>query len=138
MSKDNLTLFVVGHSDNFEAVPKRSWIKTVDLSVLPLGNKQINELAESRLFVSDLVAEISTDFVGCLSYRWHDKYREYLPLRYLNQLKYHRRYVWGPYLTPPDQWAKGSAINHPGMGALLDELSAFSGLPLVSGPTYWS
>ena len=64
---DKLKIFVVGRDqETLEQVPNRPFLVKVDLNKLPIGEYQNNQLAETRIFLSDLVAE-PAEYIGLVS-----------------------------------------------------------------------
>lgn len=67
-----LQIYVCGHNDDLNLVPNFSYLKKVNLNDLDIGKYQDKQLAENRIFLSDLINE-PVEYVGFLSYRYKEK-----------------------------------------------------------------
>jgi len=135
MSYENFraTIFVLGHG----GVPKVAdlpYLEPVNLDDLNLDNR----LAESRIFLSNLPDQVTTDYIGFATYRWNEKFpklRPILPLEKLWKLPLAKNVVWAPVLA--EGWVALSESYHPGMTKYLEEAASYSNMSLTQGHGMW-
>jgi hypothetical protein len=135
-------VFVLGHEESkLELICKRPYLEIINLNNLTLRKQewQDNRLAESRIFLSEMLGNISTEYVGFITASCHSKYPQ---MPHLNDIKaiesqLEPRTVLAAELAGHD-WPYHSEQCHKGMMPLLEELSRESGLKLWTGPTFWA
>ncbi len=136
-----LLLFAVHNNPKWlDSVPEQDFIQMVNLENLDIGKFQVNQLCESRLFLSDLFDTIETqcEYVGVMSARYNDKYplpftpdKPKCRLQNLDQLKLHPSVVWAAdraVLSPYDDWAHPAEFGfHNGHNKYINTLKEISG-----------
>lgn len=142
-------LFAV-HNDPewLRRVPKRDFIQTVNLDHLEIGDYQLNQLCESRLFLSDLFDELhrQCEYVGVMSARYNNKYplpftpdKSRCRLENLDQLKLHPSVVWAAdraRLALEDDWVHPAETGfHNGHRKYIEKLIEISGYRLPKRST---
>lgn len=131
-----LTIHVVySNQEVLDRIGDRSHIRKVRLDLLPIGKYQVNELAETRFLLSDI--PLDSEYIGFSSARWNEKYPDNVPLEELDQLPLAPDVVWVGFPALAC-WAAFSEDVHPGMLPYLQELHAVSGLPALTGHSFWS
>lgn len=132
------------------AIPVREWLTPVYLPSLTTNppNGPGSSLAESRVFLSDLVPPNTTRFFGQINARAIQKY-DWLGFTW-DRLQARFDYLFAddvvvapwPVGTGPNRhtdWVGYSEGVHPGMGALLDEMARFTGLTLTTDQScFWA
>lgn len=133
-----LKIFINGfQDDHFARVPRTRSFQNVNLSKLAVGEYQDNRLSEHRLFLSqDFIPDEpeTSEYIGLLTWRWHQKCKHFWPLHNLNQLYLTPDTVWTPW--PGHNWYRHSLISHPGIQPYLEELAAFTGLKVEGTGLY--
>lgn len=131
-----LKIFVIGHSD-FN-IPEFDFLEKVNCSKLEIEH-QDNQLAESRIYLSDIVEKSGAEYVGFVSWRYEEKRGQVgcptMPLINMDQLELSPNVIWHPWSA--NNWAKGSITYHIGMEPYLNELSEHTRLPL-NYPAFWA
>lgn len=138
---DEIMVFVLGHNKSqIERVNGRSYLQLVDLKnlKLPKSEWENNQLAENRIFLSPLVEDIKSQYVGFITASYPQKYPHIPLFNDINQLK--------PQLSPDtilvaetnsEQWAYHSEQSHPGIETYLEEISRITGLSLSARSSFW-
>lgn len=134
-NRNDLTLFVLGHErERFKTVPTLPHIRHVFLPDLD----ESNSLAESRVFLSRLIDDCQSEYVGLCTARWDEKYSdECLPLKDLHRLRMRRDVVWAARPSVAD-WVERTDDNHRGMAAILRRLATELGVADVRRSAPWS
>lgn len=87
--RKDLTILVLGHTDNRPL--KKHFLKYVHLPDID----DDNDLAETRVFRSNILGKIKTDYIGLATAQWNAKYVEKcLPLEQLHTLPMQISRVW--------------------------------------------
>lgn len=130
-----LTIFVLGHTN---AITKFACphIVPVNLADLDIGEYQTNQLAESRMFFSDLPNKTQTEYIGFLTNSWKTKFKKLLSIQDLHALPLDEKTVWAPKLAPIN-WANQSEKYHPGIYKYLIEASELSNMNLINNTSLW-
>lgn len=123
---NNLKIYVCGHNNLLNYVPDLYFIQKVNLNNLDIGRFQSNQLAESRIFLSDQIKEPS-EYVGFLSQRYRQKWPHLASFKKLNQLEYKKETIFYAE-TPPLKWKNWFNGYCPGMDKLFYDMVDYSGL----------
>lgn len=115
-----LTLLVLG----------RDYEKLAGAKAVPCGRviylpelDPANDLAENRIFHSDVLLRYKTPYVGLCTESWNKKYQKKCwPLEKLHLLPMSPKVVWAAYYAAP-WWSEESEVAHPGILAIMQELS---------------
>lgn len=118
----NFKIFVLGH-DSFE-ISNSSFLTKINLNEINTGIYSDNQLAESRIFFNDLPLQQNVDYLGFATYQWNKKFKNSCKVENLYLLEKHLKpnIVWCPCKSKV-HWSITSEWDHPGMFALLYELS---------------
>lgn len=132
-----LRVFVHWHEDEMlRKVRKRTYLQTVNLAELEIGEFQQNMLAENRVFLAEYLWKgLQTDYIGFMSASWDEKYHSLVKLHEIHKLPLAPGTVWCGGMSDSADWARESNKHHPGMYALLEEMAAVAGMSLSAGPT---
>jgi len=140
----NLKIFAV-HNDPawLAAVGERPFLQRIQLDELAIGRFQLNQLCESRIFLSDLFDDVGEecDFVGVMSARYNDKYplpfsrdKALTRLEDLDQLEMTADRVWAAdraELGPESEWTHPAEEGfHNGHKEYVEDLIDRSGFAL--------
>lgn len=128
MPDNGLKIFITYYQhEQIIRIPKALHINPINLSQLLLkDNLQDNRLSEHRLFLSDLMENESTPYIGNLTWRWFQKNRHLIPLDTLWQLYRTPDVVWAAW--PDNNWYRKSCMDHKGIQKYLNELIDFTGM----------
>ena len=127
MPLNGLKIFVTYFdSIQHQRIPQSAHLTPVNLSQLLVGEYQDNRLSEHRLFLSQLIDNEHCDYIGNLTWRWHQKNRHMIQLHDIWQLQREPNIVWAAW--PDKNWYRKSCIDLPGMQKYLDELIELTGL----------
>jgi hypothetical protein len=132
-------IFVLHHGTGPRV--ERPYLHKINLDDLPIPAEfQDNRLAESRIYLWDEIANCEQEYLGFATASWDEKWFRLLPLDRLH---------WIDSMLTPDQvlaalptatssWMRDSETCHPGMAALIEEMSTVSAVPLSEQPTFWA
>lgn len=133
----NLRIYSLWHDKNTPNPRTRPYIEEINMAELNCGIYQENHLAEARAFLSDLVERGTEEYIGFLTARFNSKYERLLPMQQMHNLPLRPNIVW---CADPahENWSHTSNSAHPGILSLLEEMAAFTKLPLIHGPSLYS
>ena len=137
---DKIKIFICGHEDrDLSRLTKHPHLVPINLNKLDIEH-QFNQLAENRIFLSDLPTQGNQEYIGFGTYRWNDKFRDCMPLENLYKIYQacSKRTVWVPLIARNDEWIRVTERFHPGMMGLVQEAADFMGVSIMSGTTFWT
>lgn len=119
-----------------DALPCAEWLVKINLNEL-LVEPRDNCLGEGRAFLADLDLG-DAEYIGFANARWNKKYH-HIGVKFADIGKIAQKYLkpdivlapWptnAPWLNYGANWAGLTLTMHPSMGALLTELSEFTGM----------
>jgi hypothetical protein len=134
----SLELFVIGHEEESLkntcktlTVPHRA----VNVNNLGLkGDLADNSLSESRFFLSDVADSSKADFVGCITYRYDEKFKRRVQLNQLGYLPRVNNTLWAPYVSARN-WLEASEVSHKGLKQFMSEIAVRHGLVITK--SFW-
>lgn len=129
---DKLKVHVVGHTDRIQIITDLPFIKKVNLSKLDIGKYQDNQLAESRIFVSDAIEQ--AEYVGVLSYNYRTKWPQLVPWNSLIDLPFRPDLLYCAEIPAP-RWDDWFMLSCPGMEPLFRDMVQYSGFCSRNFPT---
>ena len=134
LNRTDLTLLVLGHETDVLARIDAPHARTIYLPSLDPDN----DLAESRVFASNVLTTCETEYVGLCTQRWDAKYAgRCWPLRRLYRLPQRPSVVWAAAVADRG-WLKYTEEAHPGMAAVVEELAGLMGVKNLKAPSVWS
>lgn len=120
--RKDLTILVLGHTDN--RPPKSHYLKYVHLPDID----EDNDLAETRVFRSNILGKIKTDYIGLATAQWNAKYVEKcLPLEQLHNLPMQISRVWASAKSD-SYWFEYSESIHKGISKYIYYLATKHGI----------
>jgi len=131
----NFKIFVLGH-EPFE-IKNKPFLSKVNLNEINTDIYSDNQLAESRIFFSDLPLQNNVEYLGFATSQWNNKFNHLCKLENLHLLKKYLEpnVVWCPYKSKV-HWSITSEWDHPGMFPLLYELSDLTQMNLEKESFY--
>lgn len=135
---DKLNIFVLHNDPKFlNQIYDRPYLTKVNLGNLNVGQFQVNELCENRIYLSNLI-KTPHEYIGFASARWNWKYKGILHLEDMNLLRNQLRpdTVYIAEETPVD-WKRHSESSHPGISKFIQELEDLTGLT-AHGRSFWA
>lgn len=141
-AEKSLTVFVLGHRRNqFAATGEAPHLQRVYLHDISFRQRR---LAESRIFLSDLLFRCRSEYIGLASASWNWKYNgrlewhgrrwpHCLPVERLHALELSKRVVWAAAPTQCDgatghRWVVGLERIFPGIKTLTEQVGLHFGL----------
>lgn len=127
MEQPKLKLFIAGFLEEHRArTPLNDSFEFVNLSTCAIPHYSDNLLSEHRLYLGTKSLQFRGDYMGILTWRWHQKCKHMIPLEKIPLLPFEENTVWAAW--PEPNWYKHSIVNHKGIQKYLDELCEFTGL----------
>lgn len=116
-------------------IPALPWVVPINLSALPVGELQSNQLCEHRIYFTDLPEQSDADYVGFVTWRWFDKFSHLMPISEFDRLPLSENVIWVG--EKAIGWYNNTTAYHWGIEKYMTELIDISGLhPKLFG--FWS